>query len=116
MEIEPGLTPWVATPAGRGQGAGRGGGGAGPGWTSARGGPAASRSNPAPGLRAAPGALCLVGRHGAACGRVRPGRGPGAALGGRRVGPHGGVGAAQVREPAPGRSWRVGAAGGERPR
>lgn len=93
----------------------RGGAGAGPGWTSAPGGrrPAAPIQ-----LRASVQLRELrasVGRHGAACGRVRPGRGPGGALGGRRVGPHRGVGAAQVRGPAPGRSGRVGAAGGGPP-
>lgn len=90
---------WVAAPAGLGQGAGRDGGGtgAGPPWTSAREAPRPAAPIP---LRASAHGRELwasVGRHGVARGGARPGRGPGAALGGRRAGPHGGVGAAQVR-------------------
>lgn len=51
----------VGRPAWRHRARGGAGAGAGPGRTSVRGGRAASRSNPAPGLRAAPGALCLGG-------------------------------------------------------
>lgn len=106
---------WVAAPAGPGQGAGRDGGGAGAGspWTSAREAPRPAAPIP---LRASAHRRELwssVGRHGVARGRARPGRGPGAALGGRRAGPHRGVGAAQVRgiSARPEQGWRRGEPG-----